>query len=178
MAVRRHQVGDLPSRKKHLSPWAFHIARMRPTQGLLEPFKGLNPGQEWAEQDFEVTETGLLQGEAGPVMLRGPVSRLLPGGEIQHQPSTPAHIPYHSLEYLLSIRLQVPSWAGGACGVLPLRRASWHMPVIGPHRVMDFPPAWGKVRVCPQALVTPEVVCAEGECEVRWGTRSPCCRAP
>lgn len=71
----------------------------------------------------------------------------------------PAHIPYHSLECLLSIGLRAPSWASGVCGVLPLRCASWHMPVVGSQRVMDFPPAWGEVGVCLQALVAPEVVC-------------------
>lgn len=80
-------------------------------------------------------------------------------------PHRPAHIPYHSLECLLSISLRVPSQAGGVCRVLPLCRASRHMPVVGAQRVSDFPPAWGEVGVCLQALVTPEVVCAEGECE-------------
>lgn len=58
--------------------------------GLLEPFKELNPGQEWAEQDFGVTETGQLQGEAGPAMPRGPFSRLLPAG----WDPIPAHSPF------------------------------------------------------------------------------------
>lgn len=83
--------------------------------------------------------------------------------ESNTSPHTPAHVPYPSLECLLSISLRVPSWAGDACRVLPLCRACWHMPVIGTQRVTDFPPAWGKVRVCLQALVTPEVVCAERE---------------
>lgn len=36
--------------------------------GLLEAFKGLNSGQEWAEQSFGVTKTGLLPGEPGLAM--------------------------------------------------------------------------------------------------------------
>lgn len=145
--------------------------------GLLEPFKELNPGQEWAEQDFGVTETGQLQGEAGPAMPRGPFSRLLPAGWDPipaHSPFPPAPHPLPFPECLLSISLRAPSWAGvGACGVLPLRRSSWHMPVVGAQRVMDFPPAWREVGVCLQALVAPEVVCADGKCETRGGGKVP-----
>lgn len=61
--------------------------------------------------------------------------------------------------------------------MLPLRCAGWHMPVVGAQGVMDFPPAWGEVRVCLQALVAPDVVCAEGECEAGWGL-VPRCKAP
>lgn len=106
-------------------------------------------------------------------MPRGPFSRLLPASW-DPIPHTPPPIPYHSLECLLSISLRAPSWAGaGACGVLPLRRASWHMPVVGAQRVTDFPPAWGEVGVCLQALVAPEVVCADGTCETRGGGKVP-----
>lgn len=100
-------------------------------------------------------------------MPRGLFSRILPAVESNTSPHTPAHIPYPSLECVLSISLRVPSWAGGACRVLPLCRACWHMPVIGTQRVTDFPPAWGEVRVCLQALVAPEVVCAERVCDTR-----------
>lgn len=111
-----------------------------------------------------MTERVLLQGEAGQGtqrVLQQPTrshGRLLPGSGNQH---SPAHIPYRFLECLLSISLQAPSWARGMCRVLPLRCASGHVPVVGAQSVMDFPPAWGEVCVRLQALVTPEVVCAE-----------------
>lgn len=150
----------------------------QPIWGLLKPFRGLKPGQEWAEQDFGMTVTVLLPGEAGPAVPRGPFSRILPGSGIHHQPSPPTRTPYHSLERVLSICLRVPSWAGGACRVLPLCRAAWHMPVVGAQRVADFPPAWGEVGVRLQALVTPEVVCAEGHCEARCGGSPPAAGYP
>lgn len=41
-----------------------------PLWGFLKSFKGLHPGQEWAEQDFGLTESVLLQWEAAQSIQR------------------------------------------------------------------------------------------------------------